>query len=71
MRDLGIDAKVQTFTLDEATGNVVSAAPKTFGDKANSNFKPVFDESEDVGGRIQDADALTDQSAKLADFSLM
>ena len=48
-----------------------SAGPARFGDKANANFKAVFDESADVERRIHDVDALTDQQTKLEEFSLM
>ena len=71
LRDLGVDAKIATFETDASGAVVQSAGPARFGDKANANFKAVFDESADVERRIHDVDALTDQQTKLEEFSLM
>merc|ERR1719181_1527647 len=52
-------AKIATFETDASGAVVQSAGPARFGDKANANFKAVFDESADVERRIHDVDALT------------
>ena len=63
LRDLGVDAKIATFETDASGAVVQSAGPARFGDKANANFKAVFDESADVERRSRvDACGPADQA---------
>lgn len=61
LRDLGIEAQIKTYEISAHDASVV--VPKaTFGDKANTNFRPVFHESDNVASQIQ-AEAAANENA--------